>query len=168
MRINTCSGAVDIERAKNTRGGPSGASVPASAENVCEDAMTLATTPLLQPSAGRSRVETAVELMNQAQRLLRAEELERAERQRNFKVTPFDEREKAAIRKAELRRIKQEHMLSVDRRWFWDFANDALDTMREASSEAKRKGEQMRAQAIDARIDAACVQLEAVQKRAAT
>jgi hypothetical protein len=59
-------------------------------------------------------------------------------------------------------------MLSVDRRWFWDFANDALDTMREASSEAKRKGEQMRAQAIDARIDAACVQLEAVQKRAAT
>jgi hypothetical protein len=130
--------------------------------------MTLATTPLLQPSAGRSRAETAVELMNQAQRLLRAEELERAERQRNFKVTPFDEREKAAIRKAELRRIKQEHMLSVDRRWFWDFANDALDTMREASSEAKRKGEQMRAQAIDARIDAACVQLEAVQKRAAT
>jgi hypothetical protein len=58
-------------------------------------------------------------------------------------------------------------MLSVDRKFFWSFANDALDTMREASSEAKRKGEQMRAQGIDARIDAACVELERVQKREA-
>jgi hypothetical protein len=69
------------------------------------------------------------------------------------------------LRLAEARQATRGMRVEVDRKWFWDFANDALDTMREASGEAKKRNEQMRAQGIDARIDAACVQLDRIQKR---
>jgi hypothetical protein len=124
-------------------------------------------TPLLQPSAGRSRVDTAVELMNQAQRLLWAEQREREKRRREFKVAPYSEREQALINKAEARRIKQQHMISVDRAWFWNFSAEALDALRELAAEAKKHGQQMRADSIESRVDAACQQLDRLQQREA-
>jgi hypothetical protein len=124
-------------------------------------------TPLLQPSAGRSRVQAAAELIQQGLRQLWAEERERAERQRSFRVAPFSEREQALINKAEARRIKQQHMISVDRAWFWNFSAEALDALRELAAEAKKHGQQMRADSIESRVDAACQQLDRLQQREA-
>jgi hypothetical protein len=127
--------------------------------------MTLAV--LAPPDTGQSRITAAEELLRQAMVLLHREQRDREKRQRQFTIRPFDEREKAAMRRAELQRIKQEHMISVDRRWFWDFANAALDEMRSASHEAKKHGEQMRAQGIDATVDMLCEQLDLIQQRQA-
>jgi hypothetical protein len=107
----------------------------------------------VKPSAGRSRVQTAAELIQQGLRQLWAEERERADRQRSFRVAPFSEREQAAIRQAELRRIKQEHLMSVNRARFWSFSVEALDAMR--------------AQGIEARVDEICGRLDQLQKREA-
>jgi hypothetical protein len=127
----------------------------------------MSVTPLLQPSAGRSRVQAAVELINQGLRQLHAEQREREERARSFKVAPYSEREQALINKAEARRIKQQHMISVDRKWFWDFCAAALDIAREAAAEARKRGEQGRADSIEGRIDAACERLDKLQQREA-
>jgi hypothetical protein len=121
----------------------------------------------VKPSAGRSRVQTAAELIQQGLRQLWAEERERADRQRSFRVAPFSEREQAAIRQAELRRIKQEHLMSVNRARFWSFSVEALDAMRELAAEAKKHGQQMRAQGIEARVDEICGRLDQLQKREA-
>jgi hypothetical protein len=43
-------------------------------------------TLVIPQTPGRSRMQIVADLMTEAQRLLRAEELERQERQRNFKV----------------------------------------------------------------------------------
>jgi hypothetical protein len=126
--------------------------------------MPLAATPLLQPSAGRSRVETAAELIQQGLRQLWAEQREREKRQREFKVE-YDERTKAAIAKAQLRVLKQQHMLSVDRRWFWNFTNEMLELLRQVAADARRRGEAADANIIERVINDACEQLERIQRK---
>jgi hypothetical protein len=132
--------------------------------------MTLATlhrSVSVPPSPGQSRVQEAARLLQAALLELRREERERAERQKNFKVRPYSEREQALINKAEARRIKQAHLLSVSRAWFWDFCGQMLDIAREAAAEARKRGEQSRAASIDARIDAACERVDRLQQREA-
>jgi hypothetical protein len=129
--------------------------------------MTLATTPLLQPSAGPSRVETAAELMQQALRQLWAEDRERAaDRERARKAT--DARAKKFLLLAQAKRATREMRVVVPAKFFWDFCAEGLDAMRELANEAKQHGQQMRAQAIENRIDAACAQLDRIQQREAS
>jgi hypothetical protein len=94
----------------------------------------------VKPSAGRSRVQTAAELIQQGLRQLWAEERERADRQRSFRVAPFSEREQAAIRQAELRRIKQEHLMSVNRARFLELLRGGFGRHARASG----RGEETR------------------------
>jgi hypothetical protein len=124
-------------------------------------------TPLLQPSAGRSRVQAAAELIQQGLRQLWAEERERAERQRSFRVAPFSEREQALINKAELRRIKQQHLISIDRRWFWSLVSEVQDEWREQADQAQKRGEASRVGQLADRLDRLAGELEKIQEREA-
>jgi hypothetical protein len=50
-------------------------------------------------------------------------------------------------------------------RWFWDFANEMVDTLRAVAADAKKRGASGDARAIEARVDAFCEQLEKVQQK---
>jgi hypothetical protein len=124
-------------------------------------------TTLLQPTAGKSRVQNAVARLQEAMNELYLEQSERAERQKNFQVKPLSEREKVAIDKAKVRAIKQQHMLSVDRKWFWSFTAEMVDMLRDMAADLRKRGERGQANAIEARVDAVCLELEKIQQRSA-
>jgi hypothetical protein len=129
--------------------------------------MTLATTPLLQPSHGKSRIEIATELINQGLRQLWAEQREVEQRRREFKVTPFDERENTLIRKAEAREIVRQHQVHVNRDWFLEFAHDGLDGMRAQEAEARKSGQLAFANQLERRIGGLVDELERIRERSA-
>ena len=131
--------------------------------------MTLATLPRstpLRPSPGRAKVAAAAAALQQAIDDLYREDREReAERERNRQRNAAETERLVRLGKARLatRKLKVE----VPAKFFWDFAAEALDAMRELAREAKQHGQQMRAQGIEARIDAMCGELDRIQKREA-
>ncbi len=124
--------------------------------------------PLRLPrSPGRARVAAAAAALQSAVEELYREEREReAARERARKET--DAKAKRLALMAEARQATREMRIEIDRKWFWDFAAEALDALRELAAEAKQHGQQMRAQAIESRIDAACAELDRIQKREAS
>jgi hypothetical protein len=127
--------------------------------------MALSTTPLLQPSAGRSRVQTAVDLIDQGLRQLWAEERERAERQRNFKVKPFTEHEADRIRKAQAQAIIREHQVHVNKDWFFAFVDDALDALGVQAKAARADGKRAFADQIEDRAAILAAECEKIRQR---
>ena len=70
--------------------------------------------------------------------------------------------------KAKARAATANLRIEVDRRWFWNFTGELVDLLRQVAADARRRGETVDANAIEARIDDAVEQLERVQKREAT
>ena len=131
--------------------------------------MTLATLPRstsLPPSPARAKVAAAAAQLQRAIDQLYAEDRER-DAQRERARAESDRKAKRFVLMAEARRATRELRVEVPAKFFWDFAAEALDALHELAREAKQHGQQMRAQAIESRIDAACVQLDRIQKREA-
>ena len=130
--------------------------------------MTLATLPrsTFRPSPGRARVAVAAAELQHAIDALYEEDREKARQRERARMETAAKTERL-VRLGQARAATRALRIEVDRKWFWDFAAEALDTMREAASDARRHGEQMRAQAIESRIDAACTQLDKIQQREA-
>jgi hypothetical protein len=93
---------------------------------------------LAPPDTGQSRITATEELLRQAMVLLHREQRDREKRQREFAVRPFDEREKAVIRRAELQRIREQHLIKLNRSWFWDTMNATLDDLRSAATAVRK------------------------------
>ena len=127
--------------------------------------MALSTTPLLQPSAGRSRVQVAAELLDQALRQLWADAREREERQRNFKVREFDERQRKVIAKAQAQAIIREHQVHVNRDWFFAFAQDAVDALGAQAKAARADGKRAFADQIEDRAATLAAECEKIRQR---
>lgn len=131
--------------------------------------MTLASLPRsisLRPSPGRARVAAAAAALQQAIDDLYAEDREReAERERNRQRNAAETERLVRLGKARLatRKLRVE----VQAGFFWSFAAEALDSMRALAREAKQRGDQMRARAIEGRIDVMCGELDRIQKREA-
>jgi hypothetical protein len=117
------------------------------------------------PSPGQSRVQEAARLLQAALSELRKEEREREERRRAWKPRAFSDREQEAIRKAELRAIKEQHLIKLNRTWFWSFANGMIDTLQQVAADAKKRGATADARTIGRVIDEVCGQLEKIQAK---
>ena len=131
--------------------------------------MTLATLPRstsLRPSPGRAKVAAAASALQQAINDLYAEDRERAAQRERNRLRNAAETERL-VRLGQARLATRKLRVEVPAKFFWDFSAEALDALRELASEAKQHGQQMRAQAIESRIDAACEQLDRIQKREA-
>lgn len=131
--------------------------------------MTLATLPRstpLPPSPARAKVAAAAAALQRAIDELYAEDRERAA-QRERARAENDAKAAKFLRLAKARQATRAMRVEVPAKFFWDFAAEALDALRELASEAKQHGQQMRAQAIESRIDAACEQLDKIQQQEA-
>jgi hypothetical protein len=119
----------------------------------------------LRRSPARARFDDAMAELRRAVAAIDAEDRERAAaRERAWQET--EAKVERRVRLAAAREATKALRLEVPTRWFWSFANDALDDMRTLASEARRQGEQGRAQALDARLDAALKELNKIQKTA--
>ena len=127
--------------------------------------MALSSTPLLQPTADRSRVQTAVELIDQGLRQLWAEHRERENRQRNFKVEPLSEKGKAAVARAQARAIIYASQVHVNRDWFFAFVADALDALDAMAKAARADGKKGFANQIDDRAATLAAECEKIRQR---
>jgi hypothetical protein len=132
--------------------------------------MTLAnvfplTPPKLPVSPGRRRVNEAVGRLQDALGQLFAEEAAR-EAERERARLEGEAKAQRRLHLAQARQATRAMRIEVDARWFWDFANGALDSMRDLAAEAKRQGQNGPANALEARIDAAVKTLDEIQKRA--
>jgi hypothetical protein len=118
-------------------------------------------------SPGRARVEAAVELLQQEIARLRV--LQRADDRRQAARrsanADIDRRTAELSRQAEARVAARQQMLSVDRKWFWSFANAVMDGWRDERTDASRRGLQSRVGQIDSLIDALARDLTKIQER---
>jgi hypothetical protein len=136
--------------------------------------MTLATIPRssspvrLPISPGRQKAREAARLLQQALDALYEEDRARAEA-RARRDAEVDAKAKTHVDRARLRALKQQHMLSVDRKWFWDSHNETLDLLRAIAADAQKRGETSDARMVERHIDGMCTALEKIQaKEAAT
>jgi hypothetical protein len=103
---------------------------------------------LLQPSPGRKRVREAARLLQAAlDELAEDGREEAAERERRARSAAADERTKAYLRKAEMRR--RGNQVSVDRRVLLGIGEDLY----ELSRAAQKAGEKSYADSLNAMID---------------
>ena len=118
-------------------------------------------------SPGRPRVEAAVELLQQEIARLRV--LQRADDRRQAARrsanADIDRKTAELSRQAEARVAARQQMLSVDRKWFWSFANAVMDGWRDERTDASRRGLQSRVGQIDSLIDALARDLTKIQER---
>ena len=131
--------------------------------------MTLATlprAPSLPPSPARAKVTAAAAALQRAIDDLYAEDRERAA-QRERARAENDAKAARFLRLAKARQATRELRIEVDRRWFWDFAGEAVHLLGEFASEANKRGERTRADAINSRVDAFCAALNKIQEREA-
>jgi hypothetical protein len=119
-----------------------------------------------EPTSGRASEASVEELLHAALRQLRAEKREHETRRRAFKVE-LDASAKRAVLAASARQAMRQSMLSVDSRWFWNFAGEAMDDLRQQRGEAVRSGEQRRADQLGDRIERLGAELDKIQKREA-
>jgi hypothetical protein len=132
--------------------------------------MTLATVsraPLAIPrSPARERVAAAATELQRAVDDLYAEARKQAA-ERARRDEEMDRKAQARLHLAAARLATKELRVEVPTKFFWDFCAEGLDALRELAAEARQRGQQMRAQGIDARVDGICAELERIQKRAA-
>jgi len=131
--------------------------------------MTLATlsrSPPFRPSPARARVAQAAAQLQAAIDALYEEDKARA-RERERARQESDAKAKRLTLMAEAREATRGLRVEVPTKFFWDFSAEALDAMRELAAAARRNGEQMRAQAIEARVDGFCGELDKIQRREA-
>jgi hypothetical protein len=128
--------------------------------------MTLATISRapLPRSPGRLKVAEAARLLQQALDALYEEDRARAEA-RARRDEEMDARAKTHVDRARVRALKQQHMLSVDRKWFWDSHNETLDLLRAIAADARKRGEQGDARMIERHIGDMCAELEKIQAK---
>ena len=102
--------------------------------------------PLLAPSPGRTRVQLAAELVQDAWRQLLAAEREEAaareRREREFSARAVDARRSAAMKRAETMAALYKSQVHVNAKWFFEFAHDAVDGMT-AQMRAARENKQL-------------------------
>jgi len=135
--------------------------------------MTLATLsrspppPLRLPiSAGRAKVAAAAKLLQEGIDALYQEERTKADdRERAWRETKAKAQRRVQLAQARL--ATKETRIEVDKRWFWTFTNEMLDTLRAVAADAKKRGQQGDARTIERVIDDACEQLERIQKKEA-
>jgi hypothetical protein len=135
--------------------------------------MTLATlrraavlAPPLPVSPGRRKVREAARLLQEGLNALYEEDRAKADaRERAWRET--EAKVARRLKLAEAKRATRDLRVEVPAKWFWDFANGALDSMRDLAAEAKRQGQNGPANALEDRIDAAVKTLDEIQKRAA-
>jgi hypothetical protein len=131
--------------------------------------MTLATLPrslVIPRSPARSRVAAAAAELQRAIDQLFEEAKEQA-RERARRDAENEAKAQAHVANAKARAATANLRIEVDRKWFWSFCNEMLDTLRAVSADAKRRGEQGDARMIERVIDDACTQLEKIQAKEA-
>jgi hypothetical protein len=116
---------------------------------------------------GRAKVEAAVELLQLEISRLRVLQraADRREAAKRSARVDMERRTQELSRQAEARVAARQQMLSVDRKWFWDFAGAVLDGWREERADAARRGQQGRIGQIDGLIDALERDLSKIQER---
>jgi hypothetical protein len=115
-------------------------------------------------SPGRARVDAAVYALQQALNQMFNEESEKeAERQRARQEGAA--KTERRVRLAQARLAARAQWVEVPAKFFWSFANESLDSMRDLAREARKQGQRREADALNARIDAACTELERIQQR---
>lgn len=116
---------------------------------------------------GKARVEAAVELLQQEIARLRV--LQRAhDRREATKRSANAEADRItaeASRKAAARQAMRASMMSVDRKWFWDFVGAVMDGWRQERADAGHRGMQSRIVQIDSLVDALERDLSKIQER---
>ena len=128
---------------------------------------TITRAPLIVPrSPARSRVLAAAnELQRAVDQLF--EEAKAEAREKAKRDEENDRKAEAHVARARARLATREYRVEVPARWFWSFTADAIDAMRDLAAEARKQGQNGPANALDARIEAACAELERIQKGAA-
>jgi hypothetical protein len=121
-------------------------------------------TPPLPQSAARRKVAEAARLLQEGLNALYQEEREKADARARANAET-DAKAKRLVALAQARQATRGLRLEVDKKWFWSFNNEMLDLLRQVAADAKSRGEHADARAIEAHIDAACEQLEKIQKR---
>lgn len=132
--------------------------------------MTLATLPRslsLPPSPARARVAAAAAALQHAIDALYEEDKERAA-QRERASAESAARAKRLALMAEARNATRHLRVEVDRRWFWNFANEVMDDLHQQANEARGAGQRMRVTQLANRIEALGNELDKIQKRQAT
>lgn len=116
---------------------------------------------------GKARVEAAVELLQTEIARLRVLQRahDRREAARRSVSVEADRITAEASRKAAARQAMRASMVSVDRKWFWDFVGAVMDGWREERTDAARHGRQSRVGQIDGLIDALARDLTKIQER---
>jgi hypothetical protein len=121
---------------------------------------------VIPQTPGRSRMEEAARLIQQALLELHREGRERAERAKNFKVK-YSEREKLVIAKAKARMATKEARIEVNRRWFWSTMNGVLEDWREQADAAQKRGERLRADQLEDAITRLADELQKISTKEA-
>jgi hypothetical protein len=122
-------------------------------------------TPFRVPvSPGRAKVAAAAAALQQAIDEMFAEDKAKArarERVRQENAAKTERR----VRLAQTRLAARAQWVEAPAKWFWSFANESLDSMRDLAAEAKRQGQRREAAALESRIDVICGELERIQQR---
>jgi hypothetical protein len=120
----------------------------------------------LPRSEGRARVSAAVAKLQDALGQLYAEEA-RKEAAREQTRQDGEAKARRRLHLAQARQATRAQRVEVSTKFFWDFASEGLDAMRELAAAAKKRGERGHADAIERRVDEICTELERVQTQEA-
>ena len=123
-------------------------------------------TPPLPQSTGRRKVADAARLLQEGLNALYEEERAKADARARANAES-DARAKRHTALAQTRAATRGLRIEIDRKFFWSFCNEALDLLRAVAANARKRGAQADARAIERHIDDMCDQLERVQKREA-